>query len=393
MKIRKIKITAENGITLVALVITIIILIILSTITINAAFGEHGLIERAQQAKNLTEEATLKEQESLNYLMSEYANMMAEDENTPTEPEEPDQGGTEGGNTGTEPEEPIPTIPSTVEEAKEEGEAFEETTEIKDSEGNDVTIPGEFEIAEDSGTSVEEGIVIEDSKGNQFVWIPVGTYKTSNGTKTNNLSRRTFTSSRATEVSGDSVIQTSYYGEENDRLVKDQIELFKTSAIRYGGFYIGRYEQGEKNVCKAGVEPYSFIAKSEAKTNAEAMYSGNNYIVSELISSYAWDTTLNFICQTNSAGYLLATTTNNNYGNMRTNSKTKTGEYTADKYSNIFDFLGNCAESTTEDSNNGSDVSRGGRYDIVNFSASSRQGNDPDYGYDYLSFRVQLYIK
>ena len=72
MKIRKIKITAENGITLVALVITIVILIILATITINAAFGEGGLIARAEQAKNLTEEATRKEQESLNSLMDEY---------------------------------------------------------------------------------------------------------------------------------------------------------------------------------------------------------------------------------------------------------------------------------------------------------------------------------
>ena len=50
----------------------IVILIILATITINAAFGEGGLIARAEQAKNLTEEATRKEQESLNSLMDEY---------------------------------------------------------------------------------------------------------------------------------------------------------------------------------------------------------------------------------------------------------------------------------------------------------------------------------
>ena len=78
----------EKGITLVALVITIVILIILATITINAAFGEGGLIEKAQQAKNLTEESTISEQEKLNSLMDEYANMMAEDEEI-TEPEEP----------------------------------------------------------------------------------------------------------------------------------------------------------------------------------------------------------------------------------------------------------------------------------------------------------------
>ena len=66
-----------------------VILIILATVTINVAFGDGGLIQRAQQAKNLTEEATLKEQETLNEVMSEYANIMAEDENTPIEPEKP----------------------------------------------------------------------------------------------------------------------------------------------------------------------------------------------------------------------------------------------------------------------------------------------------------------
>lgn len=70
----------EKGITLVALVITIIILIILATVTINVAFGEGGLIQRAQQAKNLTEQAVLEEQESLNSLMDEYANIMAEND-------------------------------------------------------------------------------------------------------------------------------------------------------------------------------------------------------------------------------------------------------------------------------------------------------------------------
>ena len=78
------------------------------------------------------------------------------------------------------------------------------------------------------------------------------------------------------------------------------------------------------------------------------MYNTNQYVTSDLISSYAWDTTLNFICQTSEKGYALATTTNRKDANIATNSKTKTGEYPADKYSNICDFLGNCYEWTTE---------------------------------------------
>ena len=99
--------TTERGITLVALVITIVILIILATVTINVAFGDGGLIQRAQQAKNLTEEATLKEQETLNEVMSEYANIMAEDPDIPDEPDpEPDTNTTEEPEPEPEPEKP-----------------------------------------------------------------------------------------------------------------------------------------------------------------------------------------------------------------------------------------------------------------------------------------------
>ena len=58
----------ENGITLVALVITIVILIILATVTINFVFSEDGLIRRAEQAKNLAEESSANEEAALDYL-------------------------------------------------------------------------------------------------------------------------------------------------------------------------------------------------------------------------------------------------------------------------------------------------------------------------------------
>ena len=88
VKNKKVK-TGEKGITLVSLAVTIIILIILATITINVAFGEGGLIDKAQQTKNLTEQAIEKEQENLNDLRKEYANVMAEDSEISDEPDEP----------------------------------------------------------------------------------------------------------------------------------------------------------------------------------------------------------------------------------------------------------------------------------------------------------------
>ena len=63
MKSRKTK--QEQGITLIALVITVVILIILATVTITLVFGEGGLIKRAQEGKELTDQAQKDEQDEL----------------------------------------------------------------------------------------------------------------------------------------------------------------------------------------------------------------------------------------------------------------------------------------------------------------------------------------
>ena len=52
----------DNGITLVALVITVIIIIILATVTLNFTFGEDGIITRANQAKYMAELSSFKEE-------------------------------------------------------------------------------------------------------------------------------------------------------------------------------------------------------------------------------------------------------------------------------------------------------------------------------------------
>ena len=379
----------EKGITLIALVITVVILIILATVSINVVLGEGGLIQRAQQAKELTEQAALEEQQGLNSLMSEFTNIMAEDQNPPEEKSE-------------------------VEEAKESGTPFGDTTTITDDLDNPIKVPGGFNIAEDSGTKVEEGIVIEDSNNNQFVWIPVGEYNVSKtinstGKLTNELSRREWADENVvaepTLVNGDDVIDYFYGegatqtedGETIPTVAKDQIDAFKTSSTTNKGFYIGRYEQGEGNVCKAGVEPYVNVTRDTANNKAKAMYSGNEFITSQLISSYAWDTALNFICQTNEEGYLLATTIDSAYGNIGTgiSGSTKTGEYEADNYSNIHDLLGNCYEWTTESSSNDSRpcVSRGGSCYLGSLGyAAFRTGTDTRASDTYFSFRLQLYV-
>ena len=399
------KISQERGITLVALVITIVVIIILATVTINFAFGEGGLVQQAEDARDYYANDTKYTEDSLSNVTS-YLNEILN--------------GTGGSGDN-------PTLPTTVEEAKENKTKFTNTTPITDDLGNTVYIPGGFYVDKESeGTLVEDGIVIEDDDGNQFVWIPTGEYnvteeKDSDGTKdgkmTNELTRRQWASKNVvqepTPITGDDVINSYYYGEGDRRSCTvsgdtNSIDAFLASAKPvseggHGGFYIGRYEQGTGNVCKAGVDAYVSVTRDQAKAQAEDMYSGNIEereikATSQLISSYAWDTALNFICQTNTEGYVLATTTDDQYGNIGTKNKTQTGGYPADCYSNVYDLLGNCYEWTTEYSSRTSSIDsspcvpRGGSYGFSSFYAALRNnGTTADFG-GYLSFRLQLYV-
>ena len=56
----------ERGITLIALVVTIVVLLILAGITISLLFSENGIIAKAKESAEKTNEAIIKEQEQLN---------------------------------------------------------------------------------------------------------------------------------------------------------------------------------------------------------------------------------------------------------------------------------------------------------------------------------------
>ena len=411
IKIEKVK-KLENGITLVALVITIIVIIILATVTINMAFGERGLIRQAEFARNMAINSTQYETESMANLTAYLNQLIGEDSEIPL----PDP---------TNEVDPGPVEPekSEIEIAKESEIKFTDTTPLKDRLGNTVYIPGGFHVDKESeGTLVEDGIVIEDDYGNQFVWIPTGTYQTNTGEKTNELTRRQWGTTENTlqepiPITGDAVANgfggAIYYGEGDSRSCTESgdtnsIDAFLESANPrneanqngHGGFYIGRYEQGEENVCKAGVDAYVNVTRDEAKAQAEAMNITKPEIkaTAQLISSYAWDTTLNFICQNSEYGYELATITSADRGNIGTGNKTQTGKYSADCYNNIYDFLGNCYEFTTEYSTSrnitgsGPCVCRGG-YCLGSKTYVAHRGNlaTTDSGV-YWSFRVQLYV-
>ena len=89
-KSKEVRKMSQRGITLVALVITIVILIILATISLQAAFGENGLITRAEEARNRAVNSTIAESESMNKLAEDIENMMPFE---PTPTPEPPTGG------------------------------------------------------------------------------------------------------------------------------------------------------------------------------------------------------------------------------------------------------------------------------------------------------------
>lgn len=72
--LQKQEVKSNKGITLIALVITIIVLLILAGVSISMLVGENGIITQAQKAKNETERAAQKEANSIN----EIENMMNE---------------------------------------------------------------------------------------------------------------------------------------------------------------------------------------------------------------------------------------------------------------------------------------------------------------------------
>ena len=94
---------SNRGITLVALVVTVVILLILAGITLTYVFGDNGIIKLAQKAKNETEAGMQKEQDELgnlvNMLKDEYGNSTGGGNN-----------GGNGDNTTNPPDQPEPPV-------------------------------------------------------------------------------------------------------------------------------------------------------------------------------------------------------------------------------------------------------------------------------------------
>ena len=68
----------QNGVTLVALVITIIVLLILAGVSLTVLFSPDGLLNKAQKAKNDTGASVANEQAQLDTVFTYFNNAVAD---------------------------------------------------------------------------------------------------------------------------------------------------------------------------------------------------------------------------------------------------------------------------------------------------------------------------
>ena len=269
-----------------------------------------------------------------------------------------------------------------------------------------VWVPEGFKIADDSSEDIQGGVVIEDKDGNQFVWIPVNSID----------------DYKRTWYKGDDIyLSFSSYSES---LPDDE----KNSVTTYKGFYIGRYESGDKEsteaktlrssndvtktvTIKANQAPYNYVTRTQAVSLAEGFATKQGYKAkTKLVSSYAYDTTIAFIEKTvNNYGssseegnYKDTTFSYTEITDESKPEKTKaknspllvaTGQTTP--VCNIYDMGGNVFEWTTESCSYTTSPSaqRGGYYldGFADYPAGYRVGSSAD-AYDGNGFRLTLFM-
>ena len=395
----------NEGITLIALIITIIILLILVGVSINLAI-KGDLFGSAEKAVSGTNDKTAQEQKRVDELMGELGRVEEQQRHD--------------------------NLPGT--------RVTENTKYI--SNGKTAWIPKGFTVSGiKSEQSIDNGLVIYDipegttpdwtnpdsvkTAYNQFVWIPVevkstdtensiasfkrSVWQDNERVADNTQSSTSFPSSSSTwsnYTEPYSYDTTNNYDQTNG--ITNQITELTKSIYKYGGFYIGRYEAGSTTertssssqtaefVVQQDKYPYNYVkwGTSMSDVSEGAVYLCNNLYsstntnygaTSMLCTGASWDSMLEFIKDSNHN--VTDSTTWGNYKNSKTykvyrgslysnsawglantttgtdvteNSSILLSTGTAERNSskNIYDIAGNCFEWTTESYSSNSRVGR-----------------------------------
>ncbi len=408
----------NKGITLVALVVTIVVLLILAGVSINLVLGNNGIIAKAQEAKTKQAEASQNDLKGMNSLIEQMESTL--------------NGSGNGGK--TEPE-TVPYLPS-----------------------------DDFHY--DTSTSVDTGLIIADSNGNEYVWVVVP--RTTAVYKTTGLGKTTFTDADYTSIEKDLKDYTSIYVTESgysDLYYPDDKNVgwfadetaynnLKNSMLKSvyenGGFYVGRYEAGiettgtnrtsntDKNsdgkyimpsiapVTKADAYPYTYVTRTQAQNLASNVNSGTK--TSSLMFGVQWDLVLAFMHNKGNIADSTLTSNSTTIGNYNDNlwtiknAKAQYSEDDGDTFTacpnpfkkeseseillttgadssfsvqNIYDIAGNVWEFTLERSpyTNVLCARRGGGFNVTgsDYPAALRFNVSTDFSGFNIGFRVSLF--
>ena len=396
------KLTQKKGISLIVLIVTIIVIIILAAVVI-LTITKNNTVSSAKEATFKEDMVSIQDEFSM-YLSKKYTE---------------DPLSFEKSSVNLSGDSMVTELPSTkkykdkvsvvegklilnngkvnLEEKKWFNEVIGNTSNVKE-EWQDTIASVKYGVPIPKGFTYKEGtkdtgLVIQDGNCNEFVWVPAteSTYAKD-------------TSFPGPTPTGDDTLPNGITDETAD-------------VVKYGGFYIGRYEAGIAEgdtspsnktgipVSKKDATVWTNIDYTNSKASAESMIS-NEYVQTGLITGKSWDTTCHWIEDSLSSINKLASLTDSRYyGNYRkpespanvTGYGTKQVAGYSDKWSvkNIYDLAGNVWEWECEKIDGSHFICRGGSFvdEGRNVPVSYRNSYHVSIAYDRIGFRPRLYIK